>query len=127
MDVLKANGNETFLTVTEILNNVFNYKISKARRSTYEIKQGKIAAFIYKAVKQNGKWVSPNKKAPWVNILDDDGKCFTRIEKPINDNSYVHRFPDKEFAVFMKTYGGYSFYGVFERGKREKKNRGSGY
>jgi hypothetical protein len=118
---LKANGNETFRTVTEMLNELFNYRIAWASRSTYKIKTGKIVAFIYRAVNKNGDWVSPNKNISWLNIPDDDNKRFKRKEKPTNDNSYVHKFPDREFAVFMKYDGLYHFYGIFERGKRNAK------
>jgi hypothetical protein len=118
---LKAHGNETFRTVTETLNELFKYKISRAGRGGYEIKPGKIVTFIHQAVKRNGNWVPPNKKILWLNKPDDDGKRFTREEVPINAYSYVHSFPDREFAVFMKYDGLYHFYGIFERGIRDAK------
>jgi len=118
---LTAHGNETFRTITETLNELFNYKIARARRSVYKIKPGKIVTFIHRAVKQNGNWVSPNKKNLWLNIPDDDDKRFIRKEKPVNDNSYVHNFPAREYAVFMKYDGLYHFYGIFERGNRDAK------
>jgi hypothetical protein len=118
---LTAHGNETFRTITKTLNELFNYKISRAWRSGYEIKPGKIVTFIHQAVKRNGNWVPPNKRISWLNIPDDDGKRFTRKEVLVDNNSYVHSFPDREFAVFMKYNGLYHFYGIFERGNRNAK------
>jgi hypothetical protein len=120
-DTLTAHGNETFQTITKTLNDLFNYKITRAWRGAYEIKPGKIVTFIHRAVKLNGDWVTPNKKNLWINIPDDNNKRFTRKEIPINDNSYVHKFPAREFAVFMKYDGLHHFHGIFERGNRDAK------
>jgi len=118
---LTAHGNETFRTITKTLNELFNYKIAWVRRSVYEIKPDKIVTFIHRAVKRNGDWVLPNKKSLWLNIPDDDDKRFIRKEKPVDNYSYVHSFPAREYAVFMNYDGLYHFYGIFERGNRDAK------
>jgi len=120
-DTLTANGNETFQNITKTLNELFNYKIARAWRSGYEIKPGKIVTFIYQAIKRNNDWVLPNKKSSWLNIPDDDNKRFIRKEIPVDNNSYVHSFPAREYAVFMRYDGLYHFYGIFERGNRDTK------
>jgi hypothetical protein len=121
---LKVGENESFKTIAEIFNRVFELRKKDGseyvliRKVVKNVNTGKMAWFPNLAKDNKGIW-QPVKKKDWINIPSPKEDAITQISlkkggKKVKRNPIIQ--PNDDVAVFVrkKKYGyNLCFYGIF--------------